>query len=247
MNPHDGASVLVTGGTSGIGLATARLLRDEGAHVVVTGRSAGALETARAELGDGVRVLRSDVSVLGDVDELAARLTASPGRLDAVVVNAGITAFVPFEEVTPQTYDDVFGTNTRGPYFLVQRLTPLLTRGSSVVVTTSVADVKGLAGSSVYAASKAAVRSMVRSLARELQPRGVRVNAVSPGPIDTGILERALPGPAATAAREQMTGTNPMGRFGEPDEVAAAIRFLAFDATFTTGAELPVDGGASQL
>ena len=243
MGRHDGTTALIVGGTSGIGLATARLLRDEGARVVVTGSSQATVDAARAELGDTVTAVRSDIAEPADVEALA---TAVP-RLDLLVVTAGVTAMVPFEAVTPELYDRLFAINARGPYFLVQRLAPLIVVGGSVVVTTSVADVKGLAGSSVYAAAKAAVRSMVRSLARELEPRGVRVNAVSPGPIDTGILERSAPAPVAARAREQMTANNPMGRFGHPEEVAAAVAFLGFDATFTTGAELPVDGGASQL
>ncbi|MCD2196520.1 SDR family oxidoreductase [Actinomycetospora endophytica] len=247
MGRHDGATVLITGGTSGIGLATARLLHDDGARVTVTGRSPDSLEAARKELGPEVTVLASDIADPDATDALAAEVRDTLGEIDLLVVNAGVTAFAAFDEVTEDDYDRLFAINARGPFFLVQRLAPLLRAGGAVVVTTSVANVRGLPGSSVYAATKAAARSMVRSLARELLSRGVRVNAVSPGPIDTGILERTLPAAAAETTREQMRSVNPMQRFGRPEEVAAAVAFLGFDATFTTGAELVVDGGASQL
>jgi NAD(P)-dependent dehydrogenase (short-subunit alcohol dehydrogenase family) len=241
MASHEDRTALVIGGTSGIGLATARLLRDEGVRVVVTGRSAESVELAAKELGVGALV--SDATDPDAVEALAEEV----GPLDLLFVNAGITGFHGFTEVTAEEYDRLFDVNVRGPYFLVARLAPRVRDGGAVVVTTSIANAKGLPGSSVYAATKAALRSMVRSLARELLPRGVRVNAVSPGPIDTGILERTLPAAAAAATREQMRGNNPMQRFGRPEEVAAAVRYLGFDATFTTGAELVVDGGASQL
>lgn len=239
--------MLVIGGTSGIGLATARLLHDDGARVLVTGRTPESVETAGKELGPELTVTTSDVADPDAADVLADTVRATVGSVDLLFVNAGVTGFAGFEDVTEDEYDRLFAVNARGPYFLVQKLAPLLRDGGAVVVTTSVANVKGLPGSSVYAATKAAIRSMVRSLARELLPRGVRVNAVSPGPIDTGILERTLPPAAAEATRAQMRGNNPMQRFGRPEEVAAAVAFLGFDATFTTGAELVVDGGASQL
>jgi NAD(P)-dependent dehydrogenase (short-subunit alcohol dehydrogenase family) len=144
-------------------------------------------------------------------------------------------------------YDEVLAVNAKGPYFTVQKLAPLMTEGSGVVLTTSVANVKGLPMVSAYAASKAALRSMTRGLARELLPRRIRVNAVSPGPIDTGILNRSLPAEAVEPTITQMREANPMKRFGRPEEVAKAVAFLAFEATFTTGAELAVDGGTSQL
>jgi NAD(P)-dependent dehydrogenase (short-subunit alcohol dehydrogenase family) len=181
------------------------------------------------------------------VHALATEVRDRLGGIDLLFLNAGITGFAAFPDVTAQDYDRLFAVNVRGPYTLVQELAPVLHDGGAVVVTTSVADVKGLSGSSVYAATKAALRSLVRSFARELLGRGIRVNAVSPGPVDTGILERTLPAAVAEATREQMRSVNPMQRFGRPEEVAAAVAFLGFDATFTNGSELVVDGGASQL
>lgn len=247
MGRYDDTNVVITGGTSGFGFATAKLLVDAGARVLVTGRTRATLDAARERLGENAIAVHSDAAAMPDIDALADRVKAEFGTVDALFVNAGITRFAPFESVTEEVYDELLAINTKGPYFTVQKLAPLLAEGSGVVLTTSVANVKGLPMVSVYAASKAALRSMTRGLARELLPRRIRVNAVSPGPIDTGILDRTLPADAAARTRAEMTRNNPMLRFGDPAEVAKAVLFLAFDATFTTGAEFPVDGGASQL
>jgi NAD(P)-dependent dehydrogenase (short-subunit alcohol dehydrogenase family) len=167
---------------------------------------------------------------------------------DLLFVNAGFGAFAPLEHTTEATFDEMFNLNAKGPFFAVQRLAPLITRGGSVVLTTSVANVKGMPMIAAYGAAKAALRSFARTLAAELLPRGIRVNAVSPGPIDTPIIGKAFPDKAtADHLTGEMREANPMKRFGTPEEVAKAVLFLAFDATFTTGAELPVDGGWSQL
>jgi NAD(P)-dependent dehydrogenase (short-subunit alcohol dehydrogenase family) len=247
MGRYDGRKVVITGGSSGFGFTTAKLLVDGGARVLITGRTQATLDSAREQLGPDAVAVRSDVASLADLDVLADRAKTEFGVLDALFVNAGVTRSVPFESMSEQVYDELLAINAKGAYFTVQKLVPLLGEGSGVVLTTSVANVKGLPLISAYAASKAAVRSMTRSLARELLPRKIRVNAISPGPIDTGILEKSMPQDAAERTRAEMTARNPMSRFGEPDEVARAVAFLAFDATYTTGAEFPVDGGTSQL
>lgn len=247
MERYEAKRAVVIGGTNGMGLATAQLLRDHGASVLVTGRTEAGAETARAQLGDQVDVVASDAASLADIAALGEHVQERLGRIDAVFVSAGISRAASVEETSEELFDEVFDVNVKGPYFTIQRLAPLMAAGGGIVLATSVSNVKGLPMNSVYAASKAALRSMARTFARELLPRGVRVNAVSPGPVDTGILDRSLPKDAAEAAKRQMRDNNPMGRFGTPAEVAAAVLFLAFEATFTTGTELAVDGGVSQL
>lgn len=247
MGQYDGKRVVVTGGTSGIGFAAAKLLLDQGARVMFTGRTQATLESARKELGPNAIAVKSDAASLADIDALAARVKSEFGTLDALLVCAGQTRFAPFEDVTEVMYDELLAGNTKGAYFTVQKLAPLMTEGSAVVFITSVANVLGIPMVSAYAASKAALRSMARSLARELLPRGIRVNAVSPGPVETGILEKSMSKEAADQTTKQMTEENPMKRFGRPEEVAKALVFLAFEATYTTGAELAVDGGGSQI
>lgn len=242
-----GRTALITGGTNGFGRATAQLLLEGGARVMVTGRTATSLAETRTALGERAVVVTSDSTSTPDIVALAERVRTEFGELDLLFVNAGITRSASLAETDETVYDAVFATNTKGAYFTVQALAPLIADGGAVVMSTSVANVKGLPLTSAYAASKAALRSMVRTFARELLPRGIRVNAVSPGPIDSGILERSLPADVAQRSRAQMVANNPMGRFGRNDEIANAVAFLAFDATYTTGAELPVDGGVSQL
>ena len=247
MGRYEGKKVVITGGTSGFGLTTAQALMDEGARVLITGRSQENLDAAARKLGPNAIAVRSDASSMADVEGLVERAGAELGTLDALFVNAGITRFVPFEQMTEDVYDELFSVNAKGPYFTVQKFAPLLNEGSGVVMTTSVANRLGIPMISGYSASKAALRSMTRGMARELLPRGIRVNAGSPGPIDTGILERTMPAEAAARTRDAMTGENPMRRFGDPGEITKAVLFLAFEATYTTGVELAVDGGGSQL
>lgn len=243
----NGKQVVITGGTSGIGLAFAKLMLDQGARVLITGRTKATLDSVGAELGENAVMVESDAASLGDIDLLAERVRSEFGTFDLLFVNAGVTRFAPFESMTESVYDEVLTVNAKGPYFTVQKLAPLMTDGGAVVVTTSVVNEMGYPMISAYSASKAALRSMVRSLARELLPRGIRVNAVSPGPIETGILDKALPPEAVSQTKQAMSEENPMKRFGRPEEVAQAVAFLGFQATYTTGAELSVDGGGSQL
>jgi NAD(P)-dependent dehydrogenase (short-subunit alcohol dehydrogenase family) len=247
MAKLDGKLAVVTGGSSGIGLAAAKQLTQEGAHVVITGRSRDALERAVVELGPKSTLVVSDAGKLKDLDPLVEKVRAL-GGLDFLFFNAGIAPFVPFEAVTEAQYDELLAINTKGAFFTAQRLVPLFRPGGSIVFNTSIVNVKGFPNSSVYSATKAALRSMTRTLAAELLPKNIRVNAVSPGPISTPIFSKmGIPAEALDAMAAQFREMVPMKRFGNPEEVAKVALFLGFDATFTTGAELPVDGGLSQL
>ena len=231
-----------------MGLATAKMLLDGGARVVVTGRSKAGLDSAQKEHGEGAVVVSSDARSLTDIDALASKVKAEFDTFDLLFVNAGFSIRAPLESLTEAIYAEMFNLNAKGPLFAVQKLAPLINRGGSIVFTTSIANAKGMPGNATYEAAKAALRSFARTLATELIPREIRVNAVTPGPIDTPILAKAFPGKGEAAQiREKMAGMVPMQRWGMSDEIAKAVLFLAFDATFTTGAELPVDGGWSQL
>ena len=248
MERYQDKKAVIIGGTSGMGLATAKMLLDGGARVLVTGRSQAGLESAQQELGDGAIVVSSDARSLTDIDALAAQVKIEFDTIDLLFVNAGFSLFAPLENTTETTFDEMFNLNAKGPFFAVQKLAPLINRGGAVVLTTSVANVKGLPGQATYGAAKAALRSFARVLATELLPQEIRVNAVSPGPIDTGILEKVFPTEEMrTQVKGHTLGIIPMKRFGTSEEIAKAVLFLAFDATFTTGAELPVDGGWTQI
>ncbi len=248
MERFHGKKAVIIGGTSGMGLATAKMLIEGGAGVLVTGLSQAGLESARAEIGELAIVVASDARSLTDIDTLASRVKSEFGSFDLLSISAGFSIPTPLENVTPAIYEEMFNVNARGPFFAIQKLTPLINRGGAIVLTTSVANVKGLPGQAAYAGAKAALRSFARTLATELLPREIRVNAVTPGPIDTPILEKVFGNKDAVAqVKQHMLGVIPMKRFGKSEEVARAILFLAFDATFTNGHELPVDGGWSQL
>jgi len=248
MAQYQAKKVVILGGTSGMGLATAKKLLDGGARVLVTGRSQAGLDSAKQELGTDALVVSSDARSLTDIDALAAQVKAEFGVIDLLFVNAGFSTPAPFANVTEAIYDEMFNLNAKGPFFAVQKFAPLINRGGSVVLTTSVANVKGLPGQATYGAAKAALRSFARTLATELLPQDIRVNAVSPGPIATPILDKVFPDKnMAAQVREKTIGMIPMKRFGTSEEIAKAVLFLAFDATFTTGLEIPVDGGWSQL
>jgi NAD(P)-dependent dehydrogenase (short-subunit alcohol dehydrogenase family) len=248
MKRYEAKRVVIIGGTSGMGLATAQMLLDGSARVLVTGRSQAGLDSARQALGTEAIVVSSDARSLTDLDALAVQVKAEFHTFDLLFVNAGFSIPAPLANVTEAVYDEMFNLNAKGPFFAVQKLGPLINRGGSVVLTTSVANVKGLPGQATYGAAKAALRSLARTLATELLPQDIRVNAVSPGPIATPILDKVFPDKnVAAQVREKTIGIIPMKRFGTSEEIAKAVLFLAFDATFTTGLEIPVDGGWSQL
>ena len=248
MKRYEGKTVVIIGGTSGMGLATAKMLLDGGARVLVTGRSKEGVESAEKELGNDAIVVSSDARSLTDIDALASRVKAEFDTFDLLFVNAGFGLFASLENTTETTYDEMFNLNAKGPFFAVQKLAPLMNQGGAVVLTSSIANVKGMSTLAAYGGAKAALRSFARVFAAELLPRGIRVNAVSPGPIDTPIIGKAFPDKdVAAQVTGQMREANPMRRFGTSEEVAKAVLFLAFDATYTTGAEFPVDGGWSQL
>jgi len=237
--------VLVTGGTTGIGRATAERFVAAGARVVVTGQDAARLDRARNELPAGVLVLRADARSLDDATMLAETIRERFGRLDAVFLNAGIAKLAPFEHVDEAHFDEQMNVNVRGVVFTLQRLLPLLSRGSSVVVNTSVASSRGAPNMAIYGATKAALASIVRTLAIELAPRGIRVNALAPAPTHTDIQAKfGLPPEMLDAAERTYSARMPLGRFARAGEVADVALFLASDASsFLTGAEIPVDGG----
>jgi len=248
MDRYKGKNVVIIGGTSGIGLATAKMLLDEGARVLVTGRSQAGLDSAREEIGKDAIVVSSDARSLTDLDALADRAKAEFDTLDLLFVNAGFSLFAPLEQTTEATFDEMFNLNAKGPFFAMQKLSPLITSGGSIVLSTASANVKGLPLLAAYGGAKAALRTFARMFAADLLPRGIRVNAVSPGPIDTPIVGKSMPDKDLQAqVTAQLREANPMKRFGTAEEIATAVLFLAFDATFITGFELPVDGGWTQL
>ncbi|MEV7908409.1 SDR family oxidoreductase [Streptomyces anulatus] len=247
MGRYADRKAVVVGGTHGIGLATVRALLDGGAEVLLTGRNGRNLEAVRGELGSRAHAVRSDIASLADIDALGGQVEKTLGRVDFVFVNAGVAAMEPFQQVTEASYDAIFNVNAKGAFFTTQRLAPLVRDGGSFVLTTSIANDSGSPGMSVYSASKAALRSFAQVLAAELLPRNIRVNAVSPGFIKTPTMGAAGLSEAERAAFEKLGDEiTPMGRHGSVEEVAAAVLFLAFDATFTTGVELTVDGGRAR-
>ena len=240
-----GQVALVTGGNSGIGLAVAQGLIDEGARVVVVGRNAETLAEAAALLGKAALTVAADTSRLDELDRvIAATKEFGGGRLDVVFANAGVGTFGPLAATTEQAYDTTMDINVKGVYFTVQKAAALMQSGGAIVLNASVAAGKGNPLGSVYGASKAAVRSFGRTMAAELVERGIRVNVVSPGPIETPIFDRTMTGQQAADLKLAWAAKNPMKRFGSTDEVTAAVLFLASaEASYITGVDLLVDGG----
>lgn len=238
-------TAVITGGTTGLGFATARTFVQEGARVLITGKDEGRLQAAAAELGSSALTVRADVRKLEDLDALAARAREAFGHVDVLFANAGIGGVVALEQVTEAFYDDLFDTNVKGLFFTVQKLSGLLKAGSSVILNSSAVNAKGTPWSTIYFATKAAVRSLARTLAAELGPRGIRVNALSPGMVPTEFQGKmGVPPEVVEGFYTQLKAVTPLGRLGHSEEIARAALFLASDeSSFMSAADLLVDGG----
>jgi len=243
MGKLQGKVAIITGGTEGIGLATAQLFVNEGAYVFITGRRRKELDEAVTAIAGNVTGVQGDVAKMADLDRLYETVSEVKGRIDIIFANAGVAEFAPFPKVTEEHFDKLFNINVKGALFTVQKGLPLLNDGGSIILTGSVASVKGTPAFGVYAASKAAIRSFVRTWTTDLKDRHIRSNVVSPGPINTPLTNRQ-----STEAIARIVSTVPMGRMGEPREVAKAALYLASDdSSFVTGVELFVDGGRAQI
>ncbi|MDN7176431.1 glucose 1-dehydrogenase [Caballeronia sp. SEWSISQ10-4 2] len=247
---HAGKVALVTGGSTGIGLATAKRLAREGATVFITGRRQAELDAAVLEIGHGARAIRGDISSAADLERVVETVSEAHQRIDILYANAGGGEFVPLGEITEAQFDKYVGINVKGTLFTVQSALPFMPAGSAIVITGSIAAVKGIPAFSVYAATKAALRAFTRSWANDLKGRDIRVNVVAPGVIITPAYktELGMSDEQIDAYSKDVSGTTPLGRVGTPDEIAKAVSFLASDdASFVTGAELFVDGGLAQV
>lgn len=245
----DGKIAVITGGSTGIGLATAEKFVAEGAYVYITGRRQAELDAAVKQIGKNVTAVQSDASKLEDLDHLYDIVKAEKGALDIVVANAGVGELASTETASPAHFDKIFGINVRGVFFTVQKAIPLLRDNGAIVVVSSIAQTTGFPGFAAYSASKAAVRSFVRTWAAEFKGRNIRANTLSPGPIDTPIFDTlGLPQEAKEATKQGFAAQVPLGRMGRPEEMANAILFLASsDSSYTTGFDLVADGGMTQI
>jgi NAD(P)-dependent dehydrogenase (short-subunit alcohol dehydrogenase family) len=245
MGKLSGKIAIVTGGNSGIGLAAAKLFAAEGAQVVITGRRKPDLDAARAEIGHGALAIQGDVSKLDDLDRLYAEVKQKFGRVDVLFANAGLVEIAPLDAVTETHFDKQFDVNVKGLLFTVQKALPLISDGAAIIINASVVNMKGMAGFGVYSATKAAVRSFARTWTTELKDRKIRVNVISPGPIETPIFGKmGLSESQIDAFGASISEQVPLGRFGKPEEIAKAALFLASeDSSYIAGAEIFVDGG----
>jgi NAD(P)-dependent dehydrogenase (short-subunit alcohol dehydrogenase family) len=248
-NKLEGKIAVITGGNSGIGLATAKRFVSDGAYVFITGRRQNELDAAISQIGKNVTSIQGDVSNLADLDRLYNTVKDQKGRLDILFANAGIGGFVPLGEISEEHFDKIFGVNVKGLLFTVQKALPLFQDGGSIILTASTAASKGIEALSVYSATKAAVRSFARTWTIDLKARKIRVNAISPGPIDTPIFNGLNQSKEEIEQLKKSLITSvPMGRMGSPDEIAKVVSFLASDeSSFVTGIELFVDGGMAQI
>ena len=241
----EGKIALITGGSAGIGLATAKQFVEEGAYVYIVGRRKPELEAAVASIGANVTAIQGDVTNLADLDRIYAQISKEKGRVDIVFANAGGGPLVPLGSITEEHFDQVFNVNVKALVFTVQKALPLMPDGGTIILTGSIVGIKGFPAFSIYSAAKAAVRNFARTWTTDLKDRSIRVNVISPGPIDTPLLNEAFSNPDDMKA---LASTVVMGRLGRPEEIAKAVTFFASgDASFITGAELFVDGGAAQV
>ena len=249
MGKLEGKIALVTGGNSGIGLATAKQFVREGAYVFITGRRKAELDAAVKEIGKNVTGVQGDVSNLADLDHLFDQIKREKGKLDIVFANAGVARYAALGAIAEEFFDSIFNTNVKGLLFTVQKALPVLPDGAAIILNASIVGSKGLPTNSVYSATKAAVRSFARTWTTDLKARRIRVNAVSPGSIDTpGARELLASSEVGEKRKKMMAESVPLGRFGTPDEIAKAVVFLASDdSSYVTGAELFVDGGFAQI
>ena len=249
MSKLNGKVAIITGGSSGIGLATAQKFVAEGAHVFITGRRQSELEKAKALIGRNVTAVQGDVANLSDLDRLYETVRKEKGKVDIVVASAGFVEHATIDTATPEHFDKTFNINARGVFFTIQKALPLMKNGGSIVLVSSVLHVKGLPAHGTYSATKAALRSFARTWAMELKDRGIRVNTLSPGAVDTPIIDGQFrTKDEADAAKANFAGATPLGRIGRPEELASAALFLASDdSSYSTGIDLMVDGGLGQV
>jgi NAD(P)-dependent dehydrogenase (short-subunit alcohol dehydrogenase family) len=241
----EGKIALITGGSAGIGLATAKQFVEEGAYVYIVGRRKPELEAAETSIGSNVTAIQGDVTNLADLDRIYAQISKEKGRVDIVFANAGGGPLVPLGSITEEHFDQVFNVNVKALVFTAQKALPLMPEGGTIILTGSIVGIKGFPAFSIYSAAKAAARNFARTWTTDLKDRGIRVNVISPGPIDTPLLNEAFSNPDDMKA---LASTVVMGRLGRPEEIAKAVTFFASgDASFITGAELFVDGGAAQV